>query len=311
MTNLFDELCTHLHVKPDGHGEAWADCPQCGKPRKDKKFSFNDRGAHCFVCNYSAGLNALADKVGLKDQRPYTPPQRAQETPHAPRAWQADAELITASCESDPRVSDVLKRTGKPLQQATIKANRLGVGVFPGGLWFSRDGQMQHCTHDRLIVPIFDTTGSITGFRCRAFQCDCTKWLSPGGTVLQLYNVNAVRKGQPVVIVENPIDALLITERWYPAVATFGVTIWKDDYTEALKALSPEIIISAFDNDAPGYTTDRAIIAAWIRQHKSAPPLNGLRLANRLCEAGLAAKPYVWPIGTPAKYDIGQMLATA
>ncbi len=326
--NLFDELCTHLNVKPDGHGEAWADCPQCGKPRKDKKFSFNERGAHCFVCNYSANLNALADKVGLKDQRPYTPPQRAQETPHAPRAWQADAELIVSSCESDPRIASVLERTGKPLKSETIAANRLGVGAFPGGLWFAGkwedvaklgkprfvdENNTPHwvCTHDRLIVPIFDAAFVITGFRCRAFQCDCTKWLSPGGSVLQLYNVHAVRRGQPVVIVENPIDALLITERWYPAVATFGVSIWKDDYTAQLTALSPEIIISAYDNDAPGYTTDRRIIAAWIRQHKCAPPLNGLKLANRLCEAGLPAKPYVWPVGTPAKYDIGQMLNAA
>ncbi len=39
MTDLFDELCNHLRIKPDSHGEAWTDCPQCGKPRKDKKFS--------------------------------------------------------------------------------------------------------------------------------------------------------------------------------------------------------------------------------------------------------------------------------
>ena len=307
--NLFDELCRHLNITPDRNGEAWTDCPQCGKPRKAKKFSFNERGAHCFVCNYSAGLNAFADKVGLKDQRPYTPPAVAAETPARPRAWQSDAELIVSSCESDPRVASVLARTGKPLKPATITAHRLGVGVFPGGLWFSRDGHLQHCAHDRLIVPIVDAAGAITGFRCRAFQCDCTKWLSPGGTVLQLYNVRAVLKGQPVVIVENPIDALLITERWYPAVATFGVSVWKDEYTAQLTALSPEIIISAYDNDAPGYTTDRAIIAEWVRAHKCPPPLNGLKLANRLREAGLPAKPYVWPQGTPAKYDIGQLLA--
>lgn len=308
---LFSDLYQYLHTQPDSHGEAWSDCPNCGKPRKEKKFSFSERGAHCFVCNYSATLTALADKVGLKDNRPYTPPAPRNETPDKPRAWQADAELIVASCESDPRVADVLERTGKPLKSETITSNRLGVGVFPGGLWFERDGRMIHCTHDRLIVPIFDASNTITGFRCRAFACDCTKWLSPGGTVLQLYNVRAVRKGHPVVIVENPIDALMITERWYPAVATFGVSVWKDEYTEQLKALCPEIIISAFDNDAPGYTTDRRIIAEWIRKHKSAPPLNGLHLANRLLESGLKARPYVWPAGTPAKYDIGQLLAAS
>lgn len=295
--NTFDQLLMAQHVQPDRHGEAHTTCPGCGKEarRGQTHFSFSERGGHCFVCGSSWSLAALADLWLGKE---FVPPPLPQPAPRPQRAynWQAQAETIAAQYAQHPG-RDYLWNQYKPLDADVIEAHRLGVGVLPAS----------RCDHKRLIVPLVDFGGRVVGFRGRAIDCQCGKWLSPSGNKATLFNWQAVQDGCTAFVTENPIDALMATAAWGIAtVATLSVSYWQDEWTEFLRRAA--LVVVAYDNDAPGNATDPAILQAWRDGHKSDPPQNGIKLVNRLLDAGLPARFYRWKPGTPHKADIGSMM---
>jgi hypothetical protein len=191
----------------------------------------------------------------------------------------------------------------KPLCPETIRAHHLGLGVLPAS----------KCRHPRLIVPIY-RDGQPVGLRGRAIDCDCAKWLAPAGTVIAdypLYNQEALTSGHVVWITENPIDALMLTERTpYVGVATYSVSYWQDAWLGALQAAQPEAVVIAYDNDIPGNggAAGRAEMErAWLQAHPRVPDPSGPKLANRLLAAGIPTALYDWGNAAP-KSDIGSLL---
>lgn len=306
-TNWFSVIVGHTHATPDRRGDAWITCPNCGDKRK--KFSFSERGANCFVCGFRPSLRQLAELLGIRGDLVYTAPV-IPAIERKPRPWQLKAGIILRDLGATPGLEQAWQKY-KPLSKKTIHEALLGYGVFPGGLAFQDGSEWKRCNHRRLIVPIFATEGgkpNLIGFRCRAVECDCPKWLSPGGSHLSLYGIEDVKPASDVLVIcENPIDALLVRQEWEGgAVATLGVSIWGDGYTEAVAATAPQQIVTWFDNDAPGQTTNPAIIAAWHARHPRVdPPLRGIKLTNRLLQAGLPATFYRWPNTADAGADIG------
>lgn len=281
---LFDQLAGFLGTRIDGQGWAQgAACPNCGKARQHFAFHRDGR-VRCFACGYPFNLEKVAAMVGVDTGREYTAPVYVPPAP-APRPWQARAGVIAESLAQTPGTAQAWQRY-KPLPADVIASRRLGYGVFPGGLWSHRTGR---CEHPRLIVPIY-REGRVTGFRCRAAECACDKWLSPGGSKLWLYEIERAHTGRELWVVENPIDALLLQARGYAAAATFGASIWNDEYTAAVVAARPVQVIVAGDNDEAGRMMNERITRA-------------LRVAHVPAEA------YPWPAGTPEHYDIGQLLA--
>jgi len=180
------------------------------------------------------------------------------------------------------------------------------------------------------MVPFF-SGGLVVGFRGRAVACDCGKWLSPSGSRIVLYNGgrllppesrnrNAVfslgdcpdevwARKKLLIIVENPIDALLIEEKTrHLAVATLGVSMWRQGWTKALKRAKPETVIIAFDNDLPGNggaKRRKEFAAKWKEQHSVPPPEPAAeRLRRRLADAEIKAWIYDWG-WAEEKADVG------
>lgn len=280
---LYGAIAAHVRVAPDRKDEVWFACPSCG--RGHKHFSIHPaRGAKCVACGYSPSLRSLAETLGVDTGRPYAMPARAA-APEKPRPWQARAGVIAESLAQTPGTVRAWQAY-KPMSADMVSSRRLGYGVFPGGLWSHKTGA---CSHPRLIVPIY-REGRVTGFRCRAVECACDKWLSPGGSKLWLYEIERAKHGCELWVVENPIDALLLQTRGYQAVATFGASIWNDAYTAAAVAARPSQVIVAGDNDEAGRGMNERICRA-------------LRVAHVPAEA------YPWPAGTPEHYDVGQLLS--
>lgn len=295
----YAELCAGLQVAPDRKGEVWLKCPSCGKD--NRHFSFGPRGAKCFHCGYQPSLYALFQ--ALLGGRPILAAPRPEVPPVKPRAWQRQALALALDFAQTPGAAAAWKRY-KPLDDTAIRVGMLGLGVWPGGLWDSKHHQ---CAHRRLIVPLFSGS-DVVGFRCRAFECGCTKWLSPAGTRLVLYGAESIQPGRPLTILENPADRWLVDSHWgEPAVATLGVTVWKDSYTAQLRRAAPSQVCVAYDNDASGNATDPAILAEWAENHPNvAPPLAGFKLVKALRAAGFDAWPFDWA-GYPAGADIGSL----
>jgi hypothetical protein len=311
---LYEALIGHTRGDVDRHGECHIACPECGHESSPKSphCSFSERGFHCFVCGAGYSLTQLAKRVNLEtgDYRPV----RAAQRPKPPAKsrdpyWMTfdGSQAVIRSFESHPRrfeLWDAYKR----LPYELIREKRLGVGKLPAS----------RCSHDRLIVPVFDGT-MLVGIRGRAIDCDCGKWLCSGGWSLDLvplYNQESLRPGAVVWIVENPVDALMVTEQTpYVGVATYGVTYWREAWTAALQEARPELVIVAYDNDLPGNgggPRRREFERVWLAdpRHRAVPKANGVRLVNDLLRAGLTAALYDWG-RAENKTDIGSLLAAA
>lgn len=303
MGTLFDSLCAQLHVEPDRRGEVWIDCPSCGRGKKH--FSFNERTAHCFGCDYSATLTQVAELLRIQPDERAGPVRRAQEAPR-PRQWQLRPEwYLDQFCGALDRVT---RWQGyKPLTIDSIARWRLGVGR----LLASR------CEKRRLIVPVF-ASGTVVAFHGRAYLADDTdaKWLTAGGSSKQvLFGADLLRPGATVVICENFVDAILAmqVEPSLVVVAGGGAS-WQQTWTVQIASSRPKQVLVWLDHDLAGNGSRyhyRELLDEWQRRNpnaRHAPEPRGPQIANDLIAAGARAYLYEWPRGTPAKADIGWAL---
>lgn len=308
--DLFTALIRHTKAEKGrtARGITWYNiqCPACSteSKRNDPHCSFNATFWHCLICGSGGSLTDLARRVDL-DAGDYRPPAPARKEPPARLpSWIAQGPALVDRYHHAPGAYEAWQ-SYKPIWRQTFDRAHLGVGVLPSS----------KCPHQRLIVPVLDGT-MVVGLRGRSLGCDCGKWLVAGGTTLEmlpLYNADQVGAGDVVMIVENPVDALMVAERTpYTGVATYSVSYWRDEWTAALQAARPELIVVAYDNDLPGQGggVQRAeFLRQWFSdpKHKLAPKPNGVRLANDLIRAGLPARLFDWG-RQPNKADIGSLL---
>lgn len=306
-TSTFDLVHATLCGDKRGH-DYHADCPFCGKPavRGQTHFSYSYFGYKCFVCGERGGLIPLAKHLqcSLTQLIARTPPP--PKPPKPPARWLDNAAGLVAKYTAHPeRV--ILWQDYKPVSEDTILRYNLGIGVLPAS----------QCQHRRLILPIYDEAGRVVCLRGRAFECDCGKWLAAGGwtlDMLPLYNLNALPDGGVLWIVENPVDALLISP--YTGAATLSVSYWRDEWTAAMAEKRPSLVVVAYDNDLPGnggaWRRDE-MIAEWAKRQIEAgkrpliPEARGVWLVNRLLANSINAVLYDWK-DAPHKADIGSLL---
>ena len=337
---LFDVLCSMLGARADRRGEVDWECPFCGKPVKPghRHFSFSERGGYCMVCGEGKGLRYLGklllgprwDDVPGEDWRKVRAPVRqAPRTPRPDRRYKIMDHEPTAILE-DYRQSERSHALWFDYAPALTRETILRAGLTAGAL----PRYSSRCTHIRLMVPLEIRGGSVVGFRARSITCDCGKWLGPGGNPSKfLYNGERIsppgsfhanrpddpvyfrrqdageqlRSRQTLFVVENPVDALLLEQSDWAAVATLGVSNWDDEWTQAILGSDVGRVVVLFDNDAPGNGGGARGRLEWAEKHKGPPPLNGVKLANRLLASGVQARVFDWehaPIGT----DVGDML---
>jgi hypothetical protein len=305
LARIFDDLCRTLGVDEGQHGEAVLPrCPSCGKEstRRDIHATFSVRGWHCFVCGEGGGLFSLARRLNVSATSAY--PARPVTQPPKERyniATRVNMEALVRGYEAHAARLACWQAYSPVFDQHMIQENRLGVGAFPE---FS-----SQCAHERLQVPLIED-GKIVGLRGRAFSCTCKKWLSPGGSRMILYLGDRLLANAPVdkvLIVENPVDALLLWQHKRPAVATLGVTIWGEHYSQILKRAGVRTVGICYDNDRPGNGGGEAGRLAWLEKHNCDIVPNGVKLANRLLSAGFRATIFSWE-GFPLGADPGMLL---
>lgn len=306
MTELFNSLIYHLGLQPDRRGECHVTCPACGKEPKRGQvhFSFNHKGGKCFCCGAGLSLRALAAHYGLQgDEHRIARVERPEPVERTGyNILEHEPERLATTYASHPETV-ARWRAYKPLPEDVIRRHRLGYGRLPR--YSSR------CPHERLIVPLFDEE-RVVGFRARSLECDCGRWLSPAGSQMVLYNRETLRRaaGKLLWIVENPIDALLLELR-YPvgAVATLGVTMWHDEWTEWIARCGAKKVVVAYDHDVPGNGGTAEMRQRWAESHNGrVPEPGGVRLVNRLLKAGVSAMLFPWPADTPEKCDVGDII---
>ncbi len=322
----FRLICERLGTKPDSKGKIYIPCPQCGKG--DKHFGISLLGCFCFKCGYKPMFKELL--VALSGNLPEHVFVETKKTKKA--SW---IDIADDLAESFTWATDLVDawQAYKPVPEKVIVERMLGYGVFPG-LWYSngqgkpdwvdpQGGRHWKCNHSRLIVPLL-CQGSVVGFRCRSTKCNCPRWLSPSGSKLVLYNGGRIsqpdldnRVGDTVGemdtdevwILENPIDAIL-NEHFMglATVATLGVSIWKQNWTEALARRKPKLVVVGYDHDASGNAIGESVRLDWKSKHPGFPmPMRGNKLHMSFVKKKINSVMYPWVDSDPIGEDLGDL----
>jgi ribosomal protein S27E len=314
---LYQRLIEHYQPQ---YGRRWLSiqCPSCGHEAEKSQraaTSMSETGWKCQVCGEGGTLTDLAKRTGVdgNDMPAYTPYQKAVKA-HKPANWTKDPQWYLDRFLQHP---ERLQRwqSYKRLSLESIARYRLGYGVLPAS----------KCQHPRLIVPLFHQK-QIVGFRGRQIACQCTKWLSSGGSQNICVGLGAIKPGDRVALIENEVDRILCQEH-DPSVKMlalpFGVASWQAEWTEELKRRKPAHVLIILDNDLAGNPNkeayqhgidlwnakmDAMIAAGRIKSKPEHPPYpHGYKYLKQFRAAGLNADRYIWPNGTPYKHDIGEM----
>jgi len=161
-------------------------------------------------------------------------------------------------------VQDVLK----PMEKAGYTAEELeasGLFVRREGCLHARDGRWA----GRLVIPWRDHRGRLASFVAR----DLTEATDAGSKYLNLKGTKkdelgalgldvALRSGgkEGLVLVEGPMDALLLQARVFGNVAALGGTATSPGTFEALARLGVRSVTLALDNDEAGRTGTRQAV---------------------------------------------------
>lgn len=267
---------------PDRRGEYWGICVFHGD-REPGSFSFSERGYKCFACDAKGGLRALAETMRIVDG--YQPiPLRRKAKPKPIRtwtpAWLSDPDPLARFEPLPPIALDYCHKRG--LTDKSIQRWRIGYGVLPAS----------RCHVPRLIIPVIEN-GCLVGLRGRAVlpEDQDEKWLQSAGSKTTLFGLDTLGQGRTVIVTEAPLSAILaMQESDVAAVAgTAGASCWKPEWTAAIAAAKPAWALAWFDCDDTGQR-------------------NGIKVVNQLLAAGIRARLYRWPEGTPDKHDLADVV---
>lgn len=315
----------------------WRQCPFCGYRKKGAAAFHETYGFKCFKCQKRPTLEeliALAGGVVDESSLMRLPPA----APKPMQAWQFDPMAYHRRYIAP---LDLAARWAayKPISEESIMRYQLGYGTLPP---HSFDGDRpiytMGCDHKRLIYANLENRDrQPTAFRGRQVTCECKdsggdrlKWITVKGALAWLWGESllAQAEGRSVIVVENPIDAILTMQAMPDVIAvagTGGASTWRPDWTRAIALAAPASVLVALDNDLIGYPNRETAIAqldSWIAKQtakhgqrpseaaiaQQAGKAMGPKIANGLRAEGAKADLWHWPDGTAAKMDFGQYL---
>jgi hypothetical protein len=317
MTNLFSEI--HVILRGEKNARGWydADCPYCGKEAKPRQTHFGYRpddgtgngGFHCWVCGASGGLRALADRLNVRSDEPYTPARRESPPPKPIARWRQNPDrLLDGYLHHPDRYR--LWAQHKPLRPETVDRFGFGVGCLPRQ---NEMGEWEMGKTPRLIVPLWQGD-QLMALRGRAMRAEIEpKWISATGSVMVPWGLGSVTPGAIVWLCENYVDAAwLMQERpEWQGVGLGGVSTWKEEHGRILARAKPRLVVVALDNDLPGQAQGelrRRLESEWNTDPKHRgqppPPSNGVRIVKQLRQMGVHSEMFQWPDDAPAKAGV-------
>lgn len=284
---LLGLIYDHLGGVPDSRGNYSVECPKCGKG--DKHFAYSEKGAHCFVCGYSASLWSLARDLGALEAngppglpRRSRPPARAPKTSPEP-GWYGATDWERYSPKPSPAA--LAYYHSRSIDNDSIARWHLGFGYLPG--------IPAGCAHPRYILPVFEAGRlvALKGRRLDGTECEQMghpKWLSAAGSRTVLFNADGLREGATVVVTAAPYNAIKAMQRYPAAVAVApsqGEGTWRADWTERIARARPSYVVVWYDADDAGKA-------------------GAAKVERSLKASGLKVQVYPRPTGLPKGTDL-------
>jgi DNA primase len=255
---------------------------------------------HCFGCNsggdvfsfimkkqnleFGEALRQLAQKAGVVIPSKFEPGMESQEKQRLYDVNQAAAQYFHNLLLNSPagkKAQGYIAKRG--FTEQTIKEFQLGYSansweelkkylsernytekeMLDAGLIIEAEGKKPHDRfRDKLMFPIFDVRGRVTGFGGRALDDSLPKYTNSPQTPLfdksgTLYGINlardAIREQDTAVIVEGYMDVITAHQNGFKnAVASMGTAV-TERQVNILKRLSRNAALTlAMDADAAG-----------------------------------------------------------
>ena len=137
----------------------------------------------------------------------------------------------------------------------------------------------------RVIVPIYDAAGNVSGLYGRRVGNDEPRHLYLRGERRGVFNAQAAKAHPALILVESIFDALsLWAAGFHNAVALYGADGWSNDHAELIRANAVRELYLALDGDEAGAA-------------------GAARLAPILAELGAVAHRLAWPEGVKDAND--------
>jgi len=253
---------------------------------------------HCFGCNnggdvfsfimkkqnidFGEALRQLAQKAGVVIPTRFEPGMESEEKQRLYQVNQAAAQYFHNLLLNSPaakKAQDYIAKRG--FSEQTIKDFQLGYSLeswealkkyllerdytekelTTAGLIIEAEGKKPHDRfRNKLMFPIFDVRGRVTGFGGRALDDSLPKYTNSPQTPLfdksgTLYGINlardAVREQDAAIIVEGYMDVITAHQSGFKNVVASMGTAVTEKQVNILKRLSKEMIF-ALDADAAG-----------------------------------------------------------
>ena len=215
---------------------------------------------NCFKCGESGALNKIRKHFGdppLNFEEGGFQPDEGRKARH--EILQEAAAYYQKCLESNTQAMRYLQ-VERGLSEETIAKHQLGwadgtLKLHLGKKGFSNEdimstGLMTRNQSDFLYGHIaipYHNFGSVIQIRGKEIG---GKYLTPSGQKASLFNLDALRGSDEVLITEGEFDALALEQQGYAAVGVPGAVSWQKHWTERFASVKRAYIV--FDNDETG-----------------------------------------------------------
>lgn len=144
----------------------------------------------------------------------------------------------------------------------TTKKNYKPMELIKAGISFDRNGKTVDFFKDRIIFPLFDHRGNVSGFSARALnEVDMPKYINTKETPVyhkgsMFFGLNLskdeIKKKQDAIIVEGEFDVISFFSQGFKNVVAIKGTALTEDQVALLSRFTPKVTL-CLDQDEAGF----------------------------------------------------------
>ena len=266
---------------------------------------------HCWRCDYSGSWNTLAIHLGLT---PFSKQKEFESFPEDLEPAKFVQQQVNASLEfSDEELPKSIEPwnglTGKGEDWRELSVDFLS--KIPTYRWHQVDSYHNHV--ERILFPFYQKT-KLMGYTGRRLDNNSVMRYDNASftkSIKTLFPFDYVSTYFPntdkVVLVEGPVDALVLCQYGIPTLSILGTSNWSQSKIDTLISVGIRKVILLMDGDVAGIQCSKSIIDGnkkknFVRLYNVMDKVKSIRLTDGLDPATLSEDELSWLENEFAKF---------